>query len=72
VCNIYNTCEVKKSARDKIFGKRTETTNVVLDFVDPEDVMIINTMNKSYAPKGKYDPPCNSSIPSSFSTTTAI
>jgi hypothetical protein len=52
-----STCEVKKSARDKIFGKRPETTIVVLDFADPKDVMIINTRNKSYAPKGKYDPP---------------
>jgi hypothetical protein len=30
-----------------------------------EDVEIINTRNKSYASKGKYDPPCTSSIPSS-------
>jgi hypothetical protein len=52
-----STCEVKKSVRDKIFGKRLETTIVVLDFAEPEDVMIINTRNKSYAPKGKYDPP---------------
>jgi hypothetical protein len=27
-----STCEVKKSIRDKIFGKRPETTIVVLDF----------------------------------------
>jgi hypothetical protein len=47
------TCEVRKSARDKIFGKRPETTIDVLDFAEPEDVMIINTRNKSYAPKGK-------------------
>jgi hypothetical protein len=62
-----STCEVKKSARDKIFGKIPETTIVVLDFVEPEDVMIINTRNKSYAPKGKYDPPRPSSSPSSSS-----
>jgi hypothetical protein len=62
-----STCEVKKSARDKIFGKRPETTIVVLDFAEPEDVMIINTRNKSYAPKGKYDPPRTSSSPSSSS-----
>jgi hypothetical protein len=61
------TCEVRKSARDKIFGKRPKTTIVVLDFAEPEDVMIINTRNKSYAPKGKYDPPHNSSSPSSYS-----
>jgi hypothetical protein len=29
--------------------------------------MIINTRNKSYAPKGKYDPPRNYSSPSSSS-----
>jgi hypothetical protein len=46
-----STCEVKKNARDKIFGKRPETTIVVLEFAEPEDVMIINTRNKSYAPK---------------------
>jgi hypothetical protein len=37
-CNFYeehheeSTCEVKKNAKDKIFGKRPETTIVVLDF----------------------------------------
>jgi hypothetical protein len=62
-----STCEVKKSDKDKIFGKRPETTIVVLDFAEPEDVMIINTRNKSYAPKGKYDPPHTSSSPSSSS-----
>ena len=41
-----STCEVRKSDRDKIFGKRPETTIVVLDFAEPEDVMIINTRNK--------------------------
>jgi hypothetical protein len=34
--------------------------------------MIINTRNKSYAPKGKYDPPCTSSSPSSYSPTSTI
>jgi hypothetical protein len=66
------TCEVRKSARDKIFGKRPETTIVVLDFAEPEDVMIINTRNKSYAPKGKYDPPRNSSSPSSSSPAATV
>jgi hypothetical protein len=28
-------CEVKKSVRDKIFGKRLEATIVVLEFADP-------------------------------------
>jgi hypothetical protein len=59
-----STCEVKKNARDKIFGKRPETTIIVLEFAKPEDVMIINTRNRSYAPKGKYDPPHTSSIQS--------
>jgi hypothetical protein len=67
-----STCQVKKSVRDKIFGKRPETTIVVLDFTDIEDVMIINTRNKSYAPKGKYDPPCTSSSPSSSSPTDTV
>jgi hypothetical protein len=62
-----NTCEVKKSARDKIFGKNPEATIFVLDWAEPEDVMIINTRKKSYASKGKYDPPHTSSSPSSSS-----
>ena len=37
VCKQHHeetTCEVRKSARDKIFGKRPETTIVVLDFAE--------------------------------------
>jgi len=49
------TCEVKKSARDKIFNKRPEATIDVLDFAEPGDVMVINTRNKAYARKGKFD-----------------
>jgi hypothetical protein len=64
------TCEVKKSVRDKIFGKRLEATIFVLDFAEPEDLMVINTRNKAYAPKGKFDPPPSSSSLSSSSTTT--
>jgi hypothetical protein len=30
--------------------------------------MVINTRNKYYAPKGKFDPPCSSSSPSTSST----
>jgi hypothetical protein len=63
--------EVKKSARDKIFGKIPEATIVVIDFVEPEDVMVINTRNKSYAPKGKFDPPRSSSSLSLSSTVVA-
>jgi hypothetical protein len=66
------TCEVKKNARDKIFGKIPETTIIVIYFVEPEDAIIINTRNKSYAPKVKYDPLCSSSSPSSSSPTTTI
>jgi hypothetical protein len=66
------TCEVKKSTIDKIFGKRPKTTIAVLDFAEPKDVMIINTRNKSYAPKGKYDSPLNLSSPSSSSLAATI
>jgi hypothetical protein len=51
----------------KYLKKKLETTIVVLDWVELEDFMIINTRNKSYASKGKYDPPRTSSIPSSSS-----
>jgi hypothetical protein len=57
------TCEVKKSARDKIFGKIPEAIILVV----PEDVMVINTRNKAYAPKGKFDSPHSSSTLSSSS-----
>jgi hypothetical protein len=67
-----STCEVKKSSKDKIFGKIPETTITVLDFAEPEDVMIINTRNKSYALKGKYDPPHTSSSPSSSSLASTV
>jgi hypothetical protein len=66
------TCEVKKSARDKIFGKRPETTITFLDFAEAIDVTIINTSNKSYGPKRKYDPPLNYSSLSSFSPATTV
>jgi hypothetical protein len=45
------TSEIKNSARDKIFGKIPEATIIVLDFSELEDVMVINTRNKSYAPR---------------------
>jgi hypothetical protein len=60
-----STCEVKKNARDKIFVKRPDTTIAVLDWVEPEDVMVINTRNKYYVAKGKYDLPHTSSTPCS-------
>jgi hypothetical protein len=77
-CNFYeenheeSTCEVKKSARDKIFGKKPKTTIAVLDWAEPEDVMIINTRNKSYAPKEKYDSLRASSTPASSSQGTNV
>jgi hypothetical protein len=42
-------------------------TIVVLDWVEPEDVMVVNTRNKSYTAKRKFDPPRTSSAPSSSS-----
>jgi hypothetical protein len=77
-CNFYKEnheeaiCEVRKSARDKIFGKIPKTTIVVLDFAEPKDFMIINNRNKVYAPKGKFDPPRNSSSPSSSSPAATV
>jgi hypothetical protein len=67
-----STCEVKKCVRDKTFGKRLETTIVVLDFAELEYVMIINTRNKSYAPKSKCDSPRNSSSPRSSSPAATV
>jgi hypothetical protein len=49
-----------------------ETTIFVLDFAEPEGVMIMNNRNKSYTSKGKYDPPHTSYIPSSSSPTATI
>jgi hypothetical protein len=66
------TCEIRKSVRDNIFGKIPKTTITFLDFAEPKDVMIINTRNKSYAPKGKYDPPNNYSISSSSSPVATV
>jgi hypothetical protein len=63
------TCEVRKSAKDKIFGKIPEATIAILDFEKTYDVMVINARRKSYAPKGNFDPPRSSSRPSSSSTT---
>jgi hypothetical protein len=66
------TCEVKKSVRDKIFGKIPEATIVVLEFAEPDNIMVINTRNKAYTSKVKFDPPHSSSIPSSCSTATML
>jgi hypothetical protein len=53
-------------------NRELESIIVVLDLVDPKDVMFINSINKSYAPKGKFDPPCSSSRPSTSSPTTSV
>jgi hypothetical protein len=66
------TCEVNKSVKDKIFGKRPEATIVFLDFAELEDVMVINTRNKAYAPKGKFEPSHSSSSPSSSSPAATV
>ena len=66
------TCEVNKSAIDNIFGKRPKVTIIVLDFAKTEDAMVINTRNKAYTPKGKFDPPRNSSSPSSSSPVVTV
>jgi hypothetical protein len=72
-CNICeenyeeSTCKVKRNTRDKIFGKMPDTTITILDWVEPKYVMVINTKNKSYTAKGKYDLSCTSSTPSSSS-----
>jgi hypothetical protein len=62
-----STCEVKKNAKDKIFGKRSDATIVVLDWAQPDDVMVVNTINKSYPNQNKIDPPRTTSTPSTSS-----
>jgi hypothetical protein len=37
-----NTYEVKRNDRDRIFGKRLDTTIVVLYWYEIEDVMVVN------------------------------
>jgi len=59
-----STCKVKKNARDNIFVKRLDITIIFLDWAEPNDVMVINTRNKYYISKEKYDPPRTSSTPS--------
>jgi hypothetical protein len=47
-----STYEVNKRAQEKTFGKNIETTIVSLDWAHEEDVMMVNTRNKSHANKG--------------------
>lgn len=52
-----STYEVKKRAQEIIFGKDIETTIVALDWDPEEDVMLINTIDKSYVNKEKGNIP---------------
>jgi hypothetical protein len=65
--NDENTCDFEINVRDNIFGKMIDTAIIVLDWVEPEDVMVVNTRNKSYTGKRKFDLPHTSSTPSSSS-----
>ena len=52
-----STCEVKKNAKDRIFIKRSDATIVVIYWDQHDDVMVVNTRNKSYPNRKKIDPP---------------
>jgi hypothetical protein len=41
--NDENTCEIKKNAREHIFGKIFDTTIATLDWALEEDVMMVDT-----------------------------
>ena len=60
-----STCEVKKIAREWIFGKKVDTTIVALYWAPEVDAMMVDTRNKSYARKGKGGPPKTTFSPSS-------
>ena len=62
-----STCEVKNNAKDGIFDKRYDATIFVLDWAQPNDVMVVNTKNKSYPSQKKNDPPHTTSAPSTSS-----
>jgi hypothetical protein len=64
------TCEVKRNARDRIFGKKLDATIVVLDWAPQDDVMVINTRNKTYTNKSKVDSSRTTFSPSSSSQDT--
>jgi hypothetical protein len=65
-----STCEVKKRAQERIFGKKADTTIVSLDWAPKEDVMMVDTRNKSYENKGKGGNPKTTFSPSSSSQQT--
>jgi hypothetical protein len=63
-----STCEVKKNAKDRIFGKKLMLLLLFLDWAHQDDVMVVNTRNKSYPNKGKLiDPPRTTFAPSTSS-----
>jgi hypothetical protein len=62
-----STCEVKKKAQERIFGKINEAIVIALDFMPEEDVMVVNTQSKFYIDKGKGGNPKTTSAPSSSS-----
>jgi hypothetical protein len=62
-----NTCEVRRNAREWIFGKISDTTIVALDWAPEEDVMMVDTQNKSYQNKNKGGPQKTTFSPSTSS-----
>ena len=62
-----NTCKVNRNSRNNICGKGLDTTIIVLDWDEPEDVMVVNIRNKTYTSKRKFDTLRTSSTPSSSS-----
>jgi hypothetical protein len=62
-CNIFeenhdeNTCEIRKNAREHIFGKIYDTMIVAYIGLIEEDVMMVDTRNKYYRNKNKGGPP---------------
>jgi hypothetical protein len=45
--------KLKKGHKSESLEKKIETTIVALDWVPEEDLMLVNTSNKSYVIKGK-------------------
>jgi hypothetical protein len=50
------TCEIRKNVRELIFGKRSNSTIVALDWDFEEDVIMVYTRNESYQSKNKGGP----------------
>jgi hypothetical protein len=59
----------KREQRENLW-KKIDTTIVALDWAPEEDVMMVDTRNKSYANKGKGGPPKTTFSPSSSSQQT--